>query len=223
MNKIDLHTHQLKSDSSVQILNTFAQDLPVPESEFYYSAGLHPWHINQVNPEECLNSIELSMRQKNILAVGECGLDRIVNTDFAMQQHYFKMQTAIAEKHSKPVIIHCVRAYPELIKLKNETKSSVPWIIHGFQGNQQTAQQLIRNNFYFSVGESLLLNRQKSHILALLPTDRLFLETDDRETSINEIYTLAAQILETDNEILSGIILENFERIFGSTMQLTII
>lgn len=214
MNEIDLHTHRFKSESSIQILNTFAQDLPVPEDNFFYSAGLHPWHIDSVNTEECLHSIELAMSQKNMLAVGECGLDRVINTAFAIQEHYFKLQTDIAEKHSKPLIIHCVRAYPDLIRLKIQSKSSVPWIIHGFQGNRQTALQLIRHNFYFSVGETLLSNRLKNHILTLLPADRLFLETDDRETSIFVIYSLASQILKIDNEILSGIILENFERLF---------
>jgi len=214
MNEIDLHTHRFKSDSSIQILNTFAQDLPVPEDNFFYSAGLHPWHIDSVNTEECLHSIELAMSQKNMLAVGECGLDRIINTAFAVQEHHFKMQTDIAEKYSKPLIIHCVRAYPDLIKLKKESKSSVPWIIHGFQGNRQTALQLRSHNFYFSVGETLLSNRLKNHILTLLPADRLFLETDDRETSIIEIYALASQILKIDNETLSGIIHENFERLF---------
>lgn len=214
MNEIDLHTHRFKSESSIQILNTFAQDLPVPEDNFFYSAGLHPWHIDSVNTEECLHSIELAMSQKNMLAVGECGLDRVINTAFAIQEHYFKLQTDIAEKHSKPLIIHCVRAYPDLIRLKIQSKSSVPWIIHGFQGNRQTALQLIRHNFYFSVGETLLSNRLKNHILTLLPADRLFLETDDRETSIFVIYSLASQILKIDNEILSGIILENFESLF---------
>lgn len=216
MNEIDLHAHQFKSDSFIQILNIFAQDLPVPEDDFFYSAGLHPWHIDSVNTEECLHSIELAMSQKNMLAVGECGIDRALSTAFAIQERYFKMQIDIAEKHSKPLIIHCVRAYSDLIRIKIQSKSSVPWIIHGFQGNRQIAVQLIRNNFYFSVGESLLTNRNKSDVLTLLPADRLLLETDDRDISISEIYSLASQILNIDNETMTGIILENFERLFNA-------
>ena len=214
MQKIDVHTHQRKSGTFIQILNIFAHDLPFSEGEGYFSTGLHPWHIGAVNHDECLFSIELASIQKNMLAVGECGLDRSITIDFALQEIYFRKQIEIAESHSKPLIIHCVRAFPELIKLKKEIKSTVPWIIHGFQGNQQTALQLLRHDFYFSVGEPLLSQSLKKEILSFIPFDRLFLETDDRETSIKLIYQLASQQLKIDVEMLTGIIFENFNRVF---------
>ncbi|MDP3435426.1 MAG: TatD family hydrolase, partial [Bacteroidota bacterium] len=193
MFEIDIHTHQVKSEVSIRILNIFAQDLPFLNDKSYYSAGLHPWHIGLSDPEECLEAIELATGQKNMLAVGECGLDRLVSVDFAMQKFYFRKQIEIAKNHSKPLIIHCVRAFPELMKIKKETRSDIPWIIHGFHGNHQTALQLLRHNFYFSVGEKLLSDQRKKDILKLLPADRLFLETDDGNTSISGIYSLAAQ------------------------------
>ena len=214
MQKIDLHTHRLKSDSAVQILNTFAQDLPLPDDENSYSAGLHPWHLELVNPDECLLLVDQCAGQKNVVAIGECGLDRSVATNFATQEWYFKKQIQIAQKHSKPLIIHCVRAFPELIKLKKEDHSTIPWIIHGYQGNRSTTLQLMRYNFYFSVGESLLTNEQKNEVVQLIPPDRLFLETDDRDISISQIYSLASQILKMDEESLSAIILENYQRLF---------
>lgn len=216
MREIDIHTHQFKSETFIQIKNIFAQDLPLFSDEGFYSTGIHPWHIEQVDMEQCLHSIELATDQKNILAVGECGLDLSITTDFAAQEWCFRKQIEIAEKYSKPLIIHCVRSFSELIKLKKELKTTIPWIIHGFQGNEQTALQLIRHNFYFSVGESLLTNHLKKEILILLPPDRLFLETDDHEISITKIYSLASQILKIDEETLSGIIQENFKRLFGS-------
>jgi TatD DNase family protein len=215
MHEIDIHTHQVKSEVSIRILNIFAQDLPFLNDKSYYSAGLHPWHIGLVDPEKCLESIEQAVGQKNMLAVGECGLDRSVSVDFAMQEFYFRKQIEIAQKHSKPLIIHCVRAFPELMKIKKETKSDIPWIIHGFHGNQQTALQLMRHNFYFSVGEKLLSDQRKKDILKLLPADRLFLETDDGNSSIRGIYSLAAQILNISHENLIAIVHENFKHLFG--------
>lgn len=215
MLKIDLHTHQRKGDSSFQILNVFAQDLPLPEDENLYSTGLHPWHIGLVNPEKCLLAMEQAAGQKNMVAIGECGLDRSITTDFNLQEGYFKKQIEIAQKHSKPLIIHCVRAYPELIRLKKEYHSPIPWIIHGYNGNQSILLQLIRHNFYFSVGESLLIQPQKKELLSLIPLDHLFLETDDQEISISSVYSLAVQLLKVDEETLSGIINENFKGLFG--------
>lgn len=215
MLEIDIHTHQVKNEVSIRILNIFAQDLPFLNDKSYYSAGLHPWHIGLVNPEECLESIELTISKENMLAIGECGLDRSVSIDFAMQEFYFRKQIEIAQTHSKPLIIHCVRAFPELIKIKKETKSDIPWIIHGFHGNLQTALQLMKHNFYFSVGKKLLSDQRKNDILKLLPAERLFLETDDSNGSISEIYSLAAQILNMSHEDLAAIILKNFKHLFG--------
>lgn len=214
MVEIDFHTHLPKSGTSIQILNTFAQDLPLPEDENFYSVGLHPWHLELVDPEECLQSIDQAMGQKNVLALGECGLDRSVSIDFAVQVRYFRKQIELAEKHSKPLIIHCVRAFPELMKLKAAFKTNIPWIIHGYQGNRVTTFQLIRHNFFFSVGESLLSNQQKKDLVPLIPLDHLFLETDDREIDISAMYSLASQLLQIDQERLGAIILENFKRLF---------
>lgn len=215
MFEIDIHTHQYKSETFIQILNVFSQDLYHPDSINFFSIGLHPWHIGLVNPEECLHSIELASQKKNMLAVGECGLDRSVAIDFALQEEYFRKQIMIADRYYKPLIIHCVRAFSELIRLKKECKSTIPWIIHGFQGNQQTALQLIKHDFYFSVGEPLFTQPLKSEILSFLPLNRLFFETDNSKTSIREIYLQASQALKIDKEKLSGIILENFKRVFG--------
>ena len=64
MVKIDIHTHRLKSEPSIQILNTFAQDLPLPDNETLYSAGLHPYHLGLVNREVCLHFMELAINNK---------------------------------------------------------------------------------------------------------------------------------------------------------------
>src|SRR5665647_1255193 len=176
MQRINLHTHRVKNDGEIQILNLFAQDLSLAIPDFLFSVGLHPWHIDKVNPEECFEAIERASVLENMLAVGECGLDRSISTDFALQEHCFKKQIQIAVNKNKPLIIHCIRAYSDLEKLKKETKSDIPWIIHGYQGNMETTQSLIRHGFYFSVGESLLKNDSSQKVLQLIPLERLFLE-----------------------------------------------
>lgn len=215
MKLIDIHTHQANDALSIQILNVFAQDLPEAELNSPFSAGLHPWDIDLVNPEECIQAIERFAEKKNMFAIGECGLDRIITTDFALQEQYFRQQIEIAEKLCKPLIIHCIRAYSDLMKFKKARKSDIPWIVHGYTGNIDITQSLIRHNFYFSVGERLLKDSRKHDVLRTIPPDRLFLETDDGDTSIAEIYSMAAQTLRTDQDTLTQIITENFERIFG--------
>lgn len=216
MKLIDIHTHLANDALSIQILNVFAQDLFEVERDSPFSAGLHPWDIDLVNPEECIKTIERFAVQKNMLAIGECGLDRIISTDFALQERYFRQQIEIAEKFRKPLIIHCVRAYSDLMKFKKASKSDLPWIIHGYAGNLDITQSLIMHNFYFSAGERLLKDSRKHDVLRAIPPDRLFLETDDGDTSIAEIYSMAAQVLNIDQDTLIQFITDNFKRIFGN-------
>lgn len=216
MPPIDLHTHRIKESSGLQLLNVFAQDLPIKANENHYSVGLHPWHLENVNTEECMLLMEQCMDEKNVLAIGECGLDRSVTSDLSLQQKYFIRQAELAQEHSKPLIIHCVRAFPELMKLKKALKPAIPWIIHGYQGNVETTRALIRHDFYFSVGEGLLIHPTKNNLLLLIPLDHLFLETDDRAISISTIYSMASKLLNTDEQTLQTIIYENFHRLFSN-------
>ena len=151
-----------------------------------------------------------------MLAIGECGLDRSISASIELQKHYFTEQIRIAEKHTKPIIIHCVRAYYDLISIKKQLKSNLPWIIHGYSGNKETTLNLIKYGFFFSVGEQMVGHESKHDILRMIPTERLFLETDDNEYPIKDMYILAAQILKVDEESLSEAIFNNFKRLFGN-------
>lgn len=215
MKRINLHTHTFSGDENIQIRNIFAQDFSALNPEYFFSVGLHPWHIVKVDVFNCMQNLELAMKQKNMLAVGECGLDRSIETDFALQSGWFQEQIDLAEKYHKPLIIHNVRASSDLIKLKKDRKSEIPWILHGYIGNLETTLNLISHGFYFSVGETLLKNEMKCDLINKIPTNRLFLETDDCEISIEKIYLLAAQILKTEENRLVESIFTNFKTLFG--------
>lgn len=219
MHYIDLHTHCTESSSNRKLINVFAQDLPVANDDRSYSVGLHPWHLETVDNEDCLVLIDKALAQKNVLAVGECGLDRSISTGFMWQERYFCKQAQMAEKYAKPLIIHCVRSFPELISYKKKIKATVPWIIHGYQANAATTANLMKHNFYFSAGEALLAHPRGMEILPLIPSDHLFIETDNCEIPIEELYTLASRLLLIGEETLDSIIHDNFTRLFGEVQQ----
>jgi TatD DNase family protein len=150
-----------------------------------------------------------------MIAIGECGLDRLISTDFEIQKSVFRKQIDIAEKLQKPLIIHCVRAVNELIAIKKQSQSKVPWILHGFNGNQEIMKRLICHGFFFSVGEPMLEDQRKYAAFKEIPTQRLFLETDDRNISIKKNYLLAAQIREIDEITLIKSIINNFKTVFS--------
>ena len=136
--------------------------------------------------------------------------------DFETQKTLFLKHIELSEQYNKPLIIHCVRAYPDIISIRKETKARQPWIIHGFRANVQTAEQLLRHEIYISLGDVLFKDEEKSkRLLVTIPSERLFLETDVSERNIEEIYEKAASIIGKDIEVLSRDIFNNFEKIFG--------
>ena len=83
MKLINLHTHRVNNEGDIQILNVFAQELTDAEPESLYSAGLHPWHIGNVNPEKCIEAIEkaTNVNEAELGAVAKDGMPNIPGMD----------------------------------------------------------------------------------------------------------------------------------------------
>jgi TatD DNase family protein len=126
----------------------------------------------------------------------------------------FEKQLALAEKYKKPVVIHCVAAFQEVIEIKKKLKISVPMIIHGFSKNSQLANQLIAAGFYISFGKYLLRNPDLKTVFQDIPNDRFVLETDTIEENIQQVYDLAAEYKNIAIRELQEIISSNFRSIF---------
>lgn len=211
---IDIHTHHGFENDVIYLLNLPVDFQTIPIDKFF-TIGVHPWFITEKNVKAQLDRINELNSNKNMFAIGECGLDKLINVPFNSQQRIFIEQLKIAEENKKPVIIHCVKAFDEVIKIKKEMKLSVPLIIHGFNNNKQIAQQLLKNGFYLSLGKELLKsNSNASKVISLIPLEKLFLETDDANISIKTIFAAAASHLQIDIEVLKEQIYINFKKVF---------
>lgn len=213
MEFFNLHTHRYTgNDSILELVNQYPWefDATVPN----YSIGIHPWYIDENRLESDLQIIGEKLAVPNCLALGECGLDKRILIPLDLQQHIFAQQILLAEKHQKPLVLHCVAAFQEVIALKKELNVTVPMIIHGFSKNEQTAKQLIANGFYISFGKYLLRNPELKSVFQSVPNDCIFLETDTVEESIEEVYALAADYKNIEIEEMKVIISRNFEKLF---------
>ena len=213
MKFFNLHTHQFSNQSNVlELVNQYPQefDASIPN----YSIGIHPWHIFEDRIDEDLIIIESKLNDEKCLAIGECGLDKRIEFPMALQQMVFEKQLALAEKYRKPVVIHCVAAFQEVIAIKKKMAISVPMIIHGFSKNKQTAMQLIANGFYISFGKYLLRNPELELVFKTIPKERLFLETDTIEEGIAAVYELAAKFRNIEMGEMKAIINANFDTVF---------
>ncbi|CAD0008797.1 TatD family hydrolase [Flavobacterium salmonis] len=216
MEFFNFHTHQFTNNPDIlELVNQYPQDFDA--SIPFYSIGIHPWYIVENRIDAHLKIIEEKLKQNKCLAIGECGLDKRIEIPFDQQIIVFEKQLYLAEKNKKPVVIHCVAAFQEIIAIKKKMKISVPMIIHGFSKNIQISNQLIKEGFYLSFGKSLLRNSDLKTIFQNVPNDRFFLETDTIEENIDKVYDLASKYKQLTIRELKSIITSNFEVVFNAS------
>ena len=158
---VDFHTHHPSREGETVILN--GTD----------TWGAHPW--NPVFPP-----IE---RLSQALAIGECGLDRLCDTPYETQLEAFRRQIRLSEQYGKPLILHCVKALDDVLRLQLEERAIQPWIFHAFRGKPQQMKQLLRRGMYVSFGF-----RHNTESLIACPLSRLILESDDDPRPIRLLY-----------------------------------
>jgi len=196
----------------VELVNQYpwAFDDTIPQ----YSIGIHPWYIDENRLATDLATIETKLQLPECLALGECGLDKRIDIPMALQIAVFEQQIALAEQYQKPLILHLVAAYDELIEIKKRLNISVPVILHGFSKNVQVAQQMLDHGFYLSFGKYLLRNPELKTVFQSVPNDRFFLETDTIEETLEEVYSRASEYKGMTIEALHQQIAANYEKVF---------
>jgi len=216
MQFFNLHTHKFSNNPNIlELVNQYPWefDAAIPN----YSIGIHPWHIQESRLESDLKIIEAKLQLKECLALGECGLDKRIEIPLELQIGVFEKQILLAEKYQKPLVLHLVAAFDELIAIKKRMQITVPVIIHGFSKNQQVAKQLIDNGFYLSFGKYLLRNHELETVFQSIPDDKFFLETDTMEETLDEVYNLAAKYKNINVPDLKEIINSNFNFVFNKS------
>lgn len=216
----DIHTHHRPAHpEDIAIVNTIVgkDDVEslrkeIRERPVWHSAGIHPWYIYNVHEQiEALRSL---MEERVLVAIGEAGVDKRADAPMSLQQEVFLEQARMAEEYRKPLIIHCVKAWQELIAAKKLIRPVMPWIIHGFRGNGALAAQLIAQGFYLSFGEAF----NPSALEAAWP-HHLLAETDDRKIDIRTVYSsIATSLFVTEEELALQIESQLKSRIFAANV-----
>ncbi|TAJ11695.1 TatD family deoxyribonuclease [Marinilabiliaceae bacterium JC017] len=214
---VNFHTHnKISAPDRIDIINiTPAEDTPVPSASTCYSAGVHPWFISKNTLNQQYNTLKKWASDNLIKLIGETGLDKLKGPELAIQTAVFLKHVELSETHSKPLIIHCVKAYNEIISLRKQLKPKQPWIFHGFNSSVSLMHQAAEAGFGFSFGPAILQEGSKAgKALEAVDENRFFLETDDTERCIEEIYSAAAVVRQQRVEIISEQIYNNFNNLF---------
>ena len=214
MKFVNLHTHfYTNSDSILEIVNQYPNEFI--ENIPHYSIGIHPWYISDERLSEDLNFIKNKLQLKECIALGECGLDKRIEKKMDLQIHVFESQLSLLNEIPKPVILHCVAAFDEVISCKKDSLLQSPFIIHGFSKNIPLAKQLLNQDFYLSFGKYLLRNPEMKLVFKYVPNDKIFLETDTISESLEEVYTFAAKCKNISVEEMKEIVWNNYQTVFN--------
>jgi TatD DNase family protein len=143
---IDIHNHGATPAPGIFTVETLmAHEEREPQNirGMAFSFGIHPWHLDGKNHDQLIARVIKIAGNLDVAAIGEAGFDRIKGPAPELQQRTFEEQVEISEELKKPMVIHCVRAWDELLKVHKKLKPKMPWLVHGFRGKPDLAQQLV--------------------------------------------------------------------------------
>ena len=214
---IDIHNHDSNPEKGIFILdNLMAHEgiTPVKTDGMTFSLGIHPWHLTESNQAGLLEFVKRNGSDELISAIGEAGFDKLKGPSPELQKRIFEEQALLSEKLEKPLVIHCVRGWDELIASHKKIKPKMAWLIHGFRGKKELAMQLISRNMFISFWFDFVVRPEATTLLRSLPAERIFLETDGSGTDIRRIYKKVADDLEITVGDLKSIMLTNYYNVF---------
>ncbi len=214
---LDFHAHQqVPAEGEIVIQSKFLHEnfIANEDDKIFFTAGLHPWHADKLHVTQIRNKLHGLVQSNSIIAIGETGLDKIKGTDLETQLKAFKIHIDIANQYKLPLIIHSVKAHNEILKLKIDSKSQVPWVIHHFNGSKQAALNFIDHGFYLSICHHINNPHSKlSKYFSELPIERIFLETDDFDIDIQELYKIASQKFKIKIDLLKTQLIQNLKNL----------
>ncbi len=214
---IDIHVHGGKVAPGIFILETLmAHEGRYPEKTdgAAFTFGIHPWYLTKENYSEHLRLVEKITPDSEVIAIGEAGFDKLRGPSTALQSEVFERQVRISESLKKPLIIHCVRAWDEILAAHKKLKPLMPWMIHGFRGKLRQAEQLLSKGLWISVWFEYALRPESASLFSSISRDRIFLETDGADADIRDIYKKVAGDMSIPVEELKSLLHSNYKKFF---------
>lgn len=207
------------------------QQMATEHASIYFALGMHPYFLNQQSMDELFSLKELlNQRGKQCVAVGECGLDAMVEIDMTLQEKVFIEQVRFATSCQLPLILHCRKTHNRILQILKQEKFQYGGILHGFSGSYQQAMQFIELGFFIGVGGVITYPRANKTRQAIvrLPVEKLVLETDSPDMPLNghqgkanhpkmigEILSCLASLKGMSRQTIAEIVWKNSNSAFG--------
>lgn len=212
-----------------------AIELAKKHKHLYATVGMHPCYVDE---GEFTDEYKELAKDKNVVAIGECGLDFFRQEDSSLQREVFKKQVEIAIELDKALMIHSrpskgtQDAYHEVIDILSEYKEkhgdALRGNIHFFVGGDEEREKLNNLGFTVSVTGVITFTDDYNPMVTAAKHDMLLGETDspyvtpaphrgERNSALNVVYVYKkiAQLWGIDENEVRETLNNNTKRIFG--------
>jgi len=147
------------------------------------AVGIHPQEVSSDVRSQISELEKLLIENKNIVAVGECGLEFIEPHNKELQIMFFGGQIDLAKRYNKPLIVHARKAIEEVFDILRG--SNTRGVIHCYSGGKKRVQKVLDlgKDWYFGIDGNLTYEEGLVEVVKVIPRDRLLAETDSPELS----------------------------------------
>lgn len=206
---LDIHTHH-PAPQPLGVISASISDFNPVEGQLY-SIGIHPWETKEEISALQWEKLEKMASLPCVVAIGECGIDKIKGGFMFRQVGAMDKQVDISEKLGKPLIIHDVKAHDIIVGLKKDKQPKQKWLVHGLRAKPTVAQMLVKEGIYLSYG----FNYNPESLLQT-PQDMILAETDEAPENIEQIIENLSATLGFD---ATNMILENTSNFLYNNIQ----
>lgn len=210
---IDFHTHRsIYDDKHIEVVSLHGDQNKYCK---FYTVGFHPWFTKERLDNDSLQFISNKYtNDSHCLALGEFGLDALKGASLELQEEIFLQQIIIANTCNAPGIIHCVRAFDRLLRIRQKW-GSTPWAVHGFVRNKILASQVLDAGIHISVAPQRVMSDNFIETLKYIPLENMFIESDsDPKILLAERYSILAELKKISVRDLKEILYNNFSNFF---------
>ncbi len=208
--------------------------------KLFVGLGIHPWFLTNLDNNHLdLLAKKVSQYRRNIIAIGESGIDNVIakqqnnfQKSIIKQQHFFDFQVDLAKQYQLPIIVHHRQSHHYIIPILKHHKLASSGVIHAFSGSYQQAKAYLDLGFKLGVGGTITYPRAIKTINTFkkVPLSSLVLETDapampikgeqgTHNSPINliAIFNQLATVRNESNELIALQLEKNIDELFFSS------
>lgn len=197
----------------------------------YAAVGVHPHDAGTLDDDACQRLLELANDGK-VVGFGEIGLDYYYDlSEREVQKSAFAKQIELANQANLPVILHVRDAYEDTRKILFDMRNYIQngLLLHCYSGSSEYVKIFDKLDAYYAFGGAITFKNAKHNLesLAVVPKDRLLLETDcpymtpvpfrgkaNEPKYVALVAQKAADVLDVSVEEIENITTKNAKRLF---------